>query len=195
MDRLVKTMRIITTHINADFDGMSSMIAAQKLYPDALLVFPGSQEKALREFISQCLLYNYDFLKAKHIATAEVTSLIIVDTRSSKRIGTLAACLENPGIEVHIYDHHPTSEGDISGSVEIVREVGSTMTLITEILKEKNIAITEEEATIFSLGIYEDTGSLTHLTTTPDDLHAAAWLLEHGAKLDIISQFIRYRYF
>lgn len=183
-------MRIITTHINADFDGMSSMIAAQKLYPDALLVLPGSQEKALRNFISQFLLYDYDFLKAKHIATAEVTSLIIVDTRSSKRIGALAACLDNPGIEVHIYDHHPTSEGDINGSVEIVREVGSTMTLITEILKEKEIAITEEEATIFSLGIYEDTGSLTHLTTTPDDLRAAAWLLEHGAKLDIVGQFI-----
>jgi len=35
-----------------------------------------------------------------------------------------------------------------------------------------------EEATILGLGIYEDTGSLTHLTTTPDDLIAAAWLLE-----------------
>ena len=49
-------MRVITTHINADFDGMASMIAAQKLYPDALLVFPGSQEKTLRDFISQTLL-------------------------------------------------------------------------------------------------------------------------------------------
>jgi len=38
-------MRIITSHLNADFDSLASMIAAQKLYPDALLTFPGSQEK------------------------------------------------------------------------------------------------------------------------------------------------------
>jgi tRNA nucleotidyltransferase (CCA-adding enzyme) len=183
-------MRIITTHINADFDGMASMIAAQKIYPDGLLVFPGSQEKTLRDFISQTLLYQYDFIKAKQIALRNVTSLVVVDTRSSTRLGALAQCLKNPGISVHIYDHHPKSDADLIGDFEVVRDVGSTMTLMAEILQEKEIQINEEEATIFSLGIYEDTGSLTHSTTTPDDLRAAAWLLEKGAKLDVITQFI-----
>jgi tRNA nucleotidyltransferase (CCA-adding enzyme) len=183
-------MRVITTHINADFDGMASMIAAQKLYPDALLVFPGSQEKTLREFISQTLVYQYDFLKAKQVILSKVTTLIVVDTRSSNRIGPLKTCLQNPGIQVHLYDHHPRVDGDLRGNLEVVRDVGSTMTLLAQILQQKNIEITEEEATIFSLGIYEDTGSLIHLTTTPDDMRAAAWLLEKGAKLDIISQFI-----
>jgi tRNA nucleotidyltransferase (CCA-adding enzyme) len=32
-------MDLITTHINADFDGLASMIAARKLYPGAVLVF------------------------------------------------------------------------------------------------------------------------------------------------------------
>ncbi len=36
-------MKVITSHHNADFDSLSSMVAAKKLYPDALLVFPGSQ--------------------------------------------------------------------------------------------------------------------------------------------------------
>jgi nanoRNase/pAp phosphatase (c-di-AMP/oligoRNAs hydrolase) len=40
-----KDLTVITTHINADFDALASMLAAQKLYPDALVVFPGSQEK------------------------------------------------------------------------------------------------------------------------------------------------------
>ena len=183
-------MRVITTHTNADFDGMASMIAAQKLYPEALLVFPGSQEKTLREFIAQTLLYKYDFLKAKQVITEKITTLIVVDTRSSKRIGPLAACLKNPGLEIHLYDHHPKTDGDLKGSIEVIRDVGSTMTLMAEILKDKKIKISEDEATIFGLGIYEDTGSLTHLTTCPDDLRAAAWLLENGAKLDVISQFI-----
>ncbi|MBW2556957.1 MAG: hypothetical protein JRE07_08675, partial [Deltaproteobacteria bacterium] len=38
-------LTIITTHINADFDALASMLAAQKLYPDSIAVFPGSQEK------------------------------------------------------------------------------------------------------------------------------------------------------
>jgi len=90
-------MLVITTHLNADFDGMASMIAAQKLYPGAVLAFPGSQEKGLRDFISQSLLYRYDFQKIKTIDLAKVDQLIVVDTRASIRIGPFAACLNNPG--------------------------------------------------------------------------------------------------
>lgn len=185
-------MRIITTHLNADFDGMASMIAAQKLYPGALMVFPGSQEKNVREFVAQTLLYRYDFHKVKNIDLTRVEMLIVVDTRSSERIGPLAACLGNPGLKLHIYDHHPASAGDLQGEVEILRNVGSTTTILVEQLRQRDVAITAEEATILDLGIYEDTGSLTHLTTTPDDLIAAAWLLEKGAKLDLVAQFITY---
>ena len=46
-------LTIITTHLNADFDAVASMLAAQKLYPEALVVFPGSQEKNLQEFLHQ----------------------------------------------------------------------------------------------------------------------------------------------
>ena len=48
-----KDLTIITTHVNADFDALASMLAAQKLYPEALVVFPGSQEKNLKNFFNQ----------------------------------------------------------------------------------------------------------------------------------------------
>ncbi len=185
-------MQVITTHLNADFDGMASMIAAQKLYPHAVLVFSGSQEKNVRDFISQSLLYRYDFQKVKNIDLSKVTQLIIVDSRSSARLGPMAKCLDNKDLSIHIYDHHPVSPSDLKGDYEVIEDVGSTATLLSHILKEKNIRISEDEATILCLGIYEDTGSLTHLTTTPKDLLSAAWLLEKGAKLDIVSQFITY---
>lgn len=183
-------MRVITTHTNTDFDGMASMIAAQKLYPDGVLVFPGSQEKAVRDFIAQTLLYRYQFLKAKQIEPSRVTSLVVVDTRSSQRLGSLDACLQNTDLELIVFDHHPKADGDLVGTSEVIRDVGSTMTLLAEILQQQGIEISSEEATIFTLGIYEDTGSLTYTTTTPDDLRAAAWLLECGAKLDVVTQFI-----
>jgi len=185
-------MQVITTHLNADFDGMASMIAAWKLYPEAIMVFSGSQEKGLRDFISQTLLYRYDFQKIKNIDLKKVEHLVVVDTRSSSRIGPFARCLKNPGLKLDIYDHHPSNTGDMKGDVEIVEDVGSTITVLIRVLRDRKIEITPDEATIFCLGIYEDTGSLTHLTTTPADLQAAAWLLEKGAKLDIVSQFITY---
>jgi len=185
-------MRVITTHLNADFDGMASMVAAHKLYPDAVLAFSGSQEKNLRDFISQTLLYTYDFRKTRDIDMAQVEMLIVVDTRSSARIGNFAQCLENGKTKVHIYDHHPESPGDMKGEVEVIKNVGATSTIFTQLIKERDLDLTPEEATILCLGIYEDTGSLTHLTTSPEDLEAAAWLVRKGAKLDIVSQFITY---
>ena len=69
-------MEVITTHINADFDSLGSMIAAKKLYPDAVLVFPGSQEKSLRRFFLESVLYTVPFEKLKRIDLASVTRLI-----------------------------------------------------------------------------------------------------------------------
>lgn len=183
-------MQLITTHINADFDGLASMIAAQKIYPDAVMAFPGSQEKNVRNFISQNLLYVYDFQKIKDIKISDVDTLILVDTRVTSRIGRFAECLDNPDIKLHIYDHHLKNSGDLQGDLEVIEDFGSTTTLLTKILQSKSIDITPEEATIFALGIYEDTGSLTHLTTTPSDLIASAWLVEKGAKLDMVAEFI-----
>ncbi len=185
-------MQVITTHLNADFDGMASMVAAHKLYPDAVLAFSGSQEKNLRDFISQTLLSRYDFQKLKTIDIDKIETLIIVDTRSSDRLGAFAKCINNGKTQIHIYDHHPMSPGDLEGTVEVVKDFGATSTIFTQLLREREIDITPEEATILCLGIYEDTGSLTHLTTTPEDLEAAAWLVRKGAKLDIVSQFITY---
>lgn len=185
-------MKIITTHLNADFDGLASMIAAQKLYPEAVMVFSGSQEKSVRDFIAQNLLYRYDFEKLRNIDISAVTELIVVDTKVTKRIGTLARCLKNPNVTLRIYDHHPKSPGDLQSDFENIRDVGSTTTVLMEQLRLNNIEITPEEATIFCLGIYEDTGSLTHLTTTPEDLRTVAWLIECGARLDQVAQFITY---
>jgi tRNA nucleotidyltransferase (CCA-adding enzyme) len=186
-------MKIITTHLNADFDGLASMIAVQKLYPDAVMAFPGSQEKNVRRFINETLQHRYTFEKLKHIDLDQVDTLIVVDTRQESRIGDFARCFKNPDFSLHLYDHHPDNPKAMKGDVEHIAPVGATATLLCQILKDKNIPISQEEATIFGLGIYEDTGSLTHLTTTPEDLLAVAWLLKKDAQLDIISQFLSYK--
>jgi tRNA nucleotidyltransferase (CCA-adding enzyme) len=79
-------MKVITTHFNADFDALSSMVAAKKLYPDAVLVFPGSQEKTVRDFLIRSTLYFLNIAKIKDIDHGEIDTLIIVDTKHKNRI-------------------------------------------------------------------------------------------------------------
>lgn len=183
-------MEVITCHLNADFDALASMMAAKKLYPDAHLVFPGAQEKSIREFFMRSTLYALKFDRIKNIDLDKVTRLILVDTKSRGRIGKFAEIVDRPGLDIHIYDHHPFTNDDIRGSLERVEKLGACTTILTEILKSKKINVTAVEATIMALGIYEETGSLVFMSTTPRDVQAAAWLLARGANLNIVSDFI-----
>jgi len=185
-----RSLTIITSHVNADFDAMASMLAAQKLYPDALVVFPGSQEKNLRNFFIQSMVYLFNIAELGKIDFSAVTRLVLVDTRRKNRIGDLCRVLDNPELEVHIYDHHPKHEDDIRADREYHMLTGATVTILSDILREKNIPITPEEATIMCLGIYEDTGSFSFPSTTEKDFIAAAYLLSKGANLNVISSMI-----
>lgn len=183
-------MDVITCHHNSDFDSLASMLAAKKIYPDAVPVFPGSQERVLREFLRKNRFFQFETKTAKEIDLDKVKKLIIVDTRQPGRIGKLAEILYRPGLEVHIYDHHlPTAE-DIRGTIDIHRKVGATTTVMVSLLKEKGIEITSEEATVMMLGLYEETGCLTFISTTEEDLLAAAYLLSKGANLNIVADYI-----
>ena len=185
-----KDLTIITTHINADFDALASMLAAQKLYPDSMAVFPGSQEKNLRNFFIKSMVYLFNMADIKDIDLDNVKKLVLVDTRQASRIGKLSAILDRPDVDIHIYDHHPPMSNDIKGHYEIHCATGATVTILTEILKEKEIEISPDEATILCLGIYEDTGSFTFPSTTEKDFTAAAFLLSKGANLNVVSNLI-----
>jgi len=180
---------IITSHINADFDSLASMVAAKKLYPDAEIVFPGSQEKNLRDFIE--VFHPVKIKRLKDIDLSKVEKLVIVDTKIPGRIGPFAELIANKKIKIHIYDHHPFTKGDIRGELEKIENVGATATIFAEILKNRKLHPTPFEATILALGIYEETGCLLFPSTTERDLLAAAYLLKRGANLNIASSFLK----
>lgn len=182
-------MEIITTHTNTDLDALASMVAALKLYPGAVMVFPGKLSRNVEEFMA----LHKDTLNVRAVRDIEpdlVEMVILVDTKSPGRLAKLAELLEKPGVEVHIYDHHPRGEGDATGRVEVVEMVGATTTLMVEKIRERGIHLTPMEATILSLGIYEDTGSLVFSSTTARDAEAVAYLLAQGANLAVVADFL-----
>jgi tRNA nucleotidyltransferase (CCA-adding enzyme) len=183
-------MEVIATHVNADFDCLGSMIAAKRLYPDAVLVFPGGQERGLRDFLLQSTLYAYDVKGIRDVDLDKISRLILVDVRSSVRIGHFSEIVGRSDLEIHIYDHHPEDEFTIHGDIECIRSVGATTTLMTQLFMERGITPTPDEATMMMLGLYEDTGHLLFTGTTPEDFRSAAFLLEHGANLNVVADFL-----
>ena len=165
------------------------MVAAKKLYPSAEIVFAGSQEKKLRDFIEA--FKPVEIKRIKDIDLSSITRLIIVDTKNPDRIGQFSELISRPGVDIQIYDHHTFTKGNIRGSLEIVEEVGATATIFSEILKARNLQPSPMEATILCLGIYEETGSLLFPSTTERDILAVAYLVRRGANLNIVSSFLK----
>jgi tRNA nucleotidyltransferase (CCA-adding enzyme) len=183
-------MDVITTHVNADFDCVGSMVAAKKLYPEALLVFSGAQEKGVRDFFQKQSGIPPEFTRIKDLDFSRITRLIIVDCQHSSRIARFGDLAKGGGVEVHIFDHHPKASGDIPATGGVIRPCGSTTTILAGFLMQQEIAVTPFEATLMMLGIHEDTGNLTFPSTTVEDYAAAAWLLERGANLNEVADSI-----
>lgn len=183
-------MDVITCHIEADFDALASMAAAHKLYPDAGLVFPGAQEKALRVFVAAGHLFDLPIITLRELDRNAVRRLIVVAARRPERLGPLEAVALRPEVEIHLYDHHPPVPGGLRGAVEVSRPVGATTTLMLELLEERDLPVSATEATLYLLGLYQETGCLTHDGTTPADCAAAARLLRAGAGLDVVTRYL-----
>lgn len=179
-------MDVIATHGNADFDGLASMVAARKLYPGAKLVLPAGAQEAVRNFLS---VHDLDLSKLKELDLPQITRLILVDTQEPSRIGTLTSCLDNPDVEVVVFDHHLESDLVCAGPSKqsVVDSVGATTTLLIEQLQRRHIPVTPFEATVMALGLYEETGSFTFASTTSRDFEAGAFLVQAGADLNMVS--------
>jgi len=182
-------MDIITTHKNVDFDALASVMAAKLIYPDALPVLPKAINPNVKGFLSihKDIFDSYSF---SEIETSDINRLIIVDTNNWSRLDGSTSPLKNKhDLEVIIWDHH--EQGDIRPVVSSCQEeTGATITLLIRELKRKRTLITPIQATLFLLGLYEDTGNLTFPATTAEDAMSAAYLLERKADLNILSTFL-----
>ena len=176
------TVKVITCHINPDFDAIASCIAAKKLYPDAEIIFPELNKRLTKNFMVQSMIYSYNTDGTK-INLKDIDTLIIVDTHSKNRIGGFTNILDSA--KIICYDHH--RDGDIECSEMHKAKTGANTTQIVSKIIEENISITEDEATLFMLGIYEDTGKLLYDSTMPEDFSICSYLRKSGADLEIVS--------
>ncbi|MFA7336092.1 MAG: CBS domain-containing protein [Candidatus Obscuribacterales bacterium] len=93
-----------------------------------------------------------------------------------------------------IFDHH---EKDKNSLISLATEdsqvevVGAATTILVEKIRKKKIALSQFDATVLAIGIFEDTGCLTYAGTTSRDAECVAFLIQHGADLSVVREYIR----
>lgn len=182
-------MRLVAGHTNPDFDAYAATVAATKLYPGAKGLFRGSQNASVRAFHNLHEEF-LEFIDFADVRLDDVESVVMVDTRDPDRLPGLAETVRTPGVEVIVYDHHPAQKGDIEGAEDHSMDVGATTTILVREIRDRGIGIAPLEASVFLLGIHEDTGSLTFPSATAEDADAVAWLMASGADIEVLDQYL-----
>ncbi len=182
-------MRIITTHLSADFDAFAAAVCAVRLDPGARVLFPGSQEAAVRRFVTATNL-PYPELKLRQARRERLEHALVVDTRSPARLGEVWQLIERDGCPITLIDHHVTEEDGLRARELHSRPVGATCTIVAQLLDERGLVPSPEEASLLLMGIYEDTGALSYRETTPEDMRTAAWLLSSGGSLTWVRRWV-----
>lgn len=177
-------MDLILTHEQADFDALAAMLGAYLFDGHALPVLPRRINRNGRDFVH---LYRNDlpFVEPRSLPGGRIHHVLLVDTQSFASIKGMGE-----HTTVSVLDHHPL-RGDLPATWQVTLDTtGACTTMLVERLQEAKRSLSMIEATLLLLGIYEDTGSLTYASTTPRDIRAAAYLLEMGAKLQIMSEYL-----
>ncbi len=185
-------MQLAITHKGADFDALSSIVAATLVYPGMVALCPNSLQPNVQQFIA---LHKTAFKLAQDISIApeSVEKLAICDCNQWKQIENNVLLQKCAHAAIDLWDHHLHS-GDIKPSWSCVEPIGATITLLLRVIQERHIAVSPHEATLFLLGLYEDTGQLSFERTTPEDIRSAAFLLEQGGDLGLVVDFLHVAY-
>jgi len=180
---------IITTHRNTDFDALASVAAANLLYPDAKPVLPRNLNPNVKAFLS---LHKelFRMYAPNEICLDTVKHLVVVDINRWGRLEGLNGLANRDDLEIILWDHH-LLDTDILADWKCQEAMGATISLLVRRLQAEKMRLTPIQATLFLIGLYEDTGQLTFAGTRSDDARAAAYLLDNGADLGVLSSFLR----
>lgn len=180
-------MDVILTHTHADFDGLGAMIGVKHLHPQAVIALPSELNANVEKFVA---LYREAFGMVDFATLDPVTieRVYLVDTQDPRRAGNVQALLDRADLKWEVFDHHPERPGFAFGGE--VRPVGACTTLLVDHLRAKCAVLGAEEATAMLLGILEDTGRLRFQATTAEDAAAVAYLLEQGAQVAQVQEYL-----
>ncbi|MEL6163844.1 MAG: CBS domain-containing protein, partial [Cyanobacteria bacterium J06628_3] len=183
-------MNLILCHTTADFDTLGAAVGLTRLLEGSKIVLPGGSHPTVKDFLA---LHKdeYPIIERRAVVTEDIRCLAVVDTQQRERLGKAADWFDLPQIQkIIVYDHHLEQTLDIPATESHIYPVGAVTTLVVQELQKQNISLTSTEATVMALGIHVDTGSLTYDHVTPEDATALAWLMQQGASLSVVAEYL-----
>lgn len=175
-------MQVVILEEGADLDAFSSAYGLTLLHPNTYIIFPNSLEYKVRKAIN----IFQDKLKGKILKKEDldkIEKIFLVDTQYIPYI--------EKEIPIEIFDHHPKKANIKKKNIKIhLFKSGSISTVIVEKIKRAKIKIDIDDATILSLGIYEDTGGFKFRGTKSRDIKAFSYLFKIGIDLVKLNQIV-----
>src|SRR2546423_14303445 len=91
----MRAEHVIATHGNTDFDAFASMLAARRLYPDAVVCVSGSLSRNVREF-ARLHAEELEAVDPSRLALDAIRRPVVVDTVHAGRLRGLGAGARDP---------------------------------------------------------------------------------------------------
>lgn len=172
----------MTTHVNADGDGVGSEIAMVHLLK--------ALGKDVRIANPTPIPPRYAFLVEpvrSHERTADAVAalrdadcFLVLDISDLGRLGSLAETIRSRALVTPCIDHH-LSAGTLPDGPRLVDSgAAATAELIYDLAATAGWPLTAEAARALYVGLLTDTGGFRYANASPRALRVAASLLEHG---------------
>jgi phosphoesterase RecJ-like protein len=178
---------LLTTHENPDGDSLGSILAMklalEQLGKDVVMFLQGTTP----------LPKEYEFMDLSELqrgAPPDRDSRVVIalDCATASRMGPDQALLEGAKLVVDIDHHHDNTRfGQLNA---IVPTASSTGEVLYDLFRELGVGITPEIAEALYIALVTDTGRFQYANTSPRTLRVAAELVEAGADVHHIFQFV-----
>jgi phosphoesterase RecJ-like protein len=178
---------LLTIHENPDGDALGSLLAMKlaldQLGKDVVMFLQGTTPLPKEyEFM------NLDELQRGAPRDGDDRIVVALDCASASRMGPDPAVLERAKLVVDIDHHHDNTRfGDVNA---ILPKASSTGEILYDLFRELGVKISPEIAEALYIALVTDTGRFQYTNTTPRTLRDAAELVEAGADVHHIFQFV-----
>lgn len=199
-------MILICSHSNCDLDAFASMLAAHLLFPNSKICLIGalddSVKRVVRDFSAHFKSIEkqekkkpIEFIKEKNINYSILRSIIIVDNSNFERLGNIGSYIKSHAeIPIICFDHHEEHYNKDRFIYYKYDNFGSCTTIMVRELMNRGINFDPYLASIFAMGIFEDTGSLLNVNTQAEDFSALSFLMSMGMSLPLVKKYIMPRF-
>ena len=181
-------MKIITTINNPDFDIFASAIAAQRIFKDHNIIFPGNFTPDISNYLKNTGVY-FPYYLIEELNIKKISSLVIVGTTSLELINReIVKKIES--IENIYFIDNEKKENELEKNITyICDESSACISIVIDKIFEHNSTISDEESKLFLTALYKKTNNFLKNNIQQVDFKAAAKLINKNINIKEIAKY------